>query len=64
MRCWPTCARETVSISRSGPDNYENLDRHADAQLIVNATPVGMYPNTGVSPVELDQFPDCEACSI
>ena len=53
-------ARETVSISRSGPDNYENLDRHADAQLIVNATPVGMYPNTGVSPVELDQFPDCE----
>ena len=53
-------ARETVSISRSGPDNYENLDRHADAQLIVNATPVGMYPNTGVSPVELDQSPDCE----
>ena len=49
-------ARETVSISRSGPDNYENLDRHADAQLIVNATPVGMYPNTGVSPVELDPY--------
>ena len=53
-------ARETVGISRSGPDNYENLDRHADAQLIVNATPVGMYPNTGVSPVDLDRFPSCE----
>lgn len=53
-------ARETVGISRNGPNNYENLDRHADAQLIVNATPVGMYPNTGVSPVDLEQFPNCE----
>ena len=51
---------ESVSISRSGPDNYENLDHHADAQLIVNATPVGMYPNTGVSPVELARFPRLE----
>ena len=33
---------------------------HADAQIIVNATPVGMYPNNGVSPVDLDQFPQCE----
>ena len=31
-----------VVISRSGPDNYGNLDRHRDAELIVNATPVGM----------------------
>ena len=30
-------------ISRHGPDNYENLDRHADAHVIVNTTPVGMY---------------------
>lgn len=53
-------AGEIVSISRTGPDNYQNLDRHADAQIIVNATPVGMYPNNGVSPVDLDQFPQCE----
>jgi shikimate dehydrogenase len=53
-------AGETVSISRSGPDNYENLHRHADAQIIVNATPVGMYPNTGVSPVDLADFPQLE----
>jgi len=51
---------ESVAISRSGPDNYENLDRHADARIIVNATPVGMYPNTGVSPVDLDRFPHLE----
>ena len=53
-------ARETVSISRSGPDNYENLDRHADAQILVNATPVGMYPNTDTSPVDLSRFPRLE----
>lgn len=53
-------AGETVPISRSGPHNYENLDRHADAQLMVNATPVGMYPNTGVSPVDLSRFPKLE----
>ena len=52
-------ARETVVISRSGENNYENLSRHADADIIVNTTPVGMYPNTGVSPVDLRQFPVC-----
>lgn len=53
-------AGEIVFISRSGPDNYQNLDRHADARIIVNATPVGMYPKTGISPVDLDQFPALE----
>ena len=53
-------AREIVCISRSGEDNYENLSKHADAEIVVNATPVGMYPNDGVSPVELHVFPRCE----
>jgi shikimate dehydrogenase len=35
-----------VVISRVGPDNYENLGRHADAAHIDNTTPVGMYPGT------------------
>ncbi len=50
-------AREVVVISRSGENNYSNLGRHADADVIVNTTPVGMYPNNGVSPVSLDTFP-------
>jgi len=50
-------SREVVVISRSGENNYSNLDRHADADVIVNTTPVGMYPNNGVSPVSLDIFP-------
>lgn len=44
-------------ISRSGPDNYENLAKHADAEVIVNTTPVGMYPNTAAAPVDLRRFP-------
>ena len=52
-------AREVVVISRSGENNYGNLSRHADADIMVNTTPVGMYPNTGVSPVDLTGFPRC-----
>lgn len=37
----------------------ENLAKHTDATVIVNTSPVGMYPATGVSPVELSQFPRC-----
>ena len=48
---------EVVTISRSGENNYENLDRHADAKLLVNTTPVGMYPKNGVRPVDLAAFP-------
>lgn len=53
-------AAEVVVISRTGPDNYQNLDRHRDARLIVNATPVGMYPDTESCLLDLDQFPACE----
>lgn len=49
-----------VVISRSGENNYDNLHLHADASVIVNATPVGMYPNTGVSPIDLNRFPKLE----
>ena len=49
-----------VIISRTGENNYENLDRHRDAALIVNATPVGMYPRNGASPLSLEGFPRLE----
>ena len=49
-----------IIISRSGENNYDNLHLHADASVIVNTTPVGMYPNTGVSPIDLGCFPRLE----
>ena len=53
-------AGQVVVISRSGEDNYDNLDKHKDASVIVNTTPVGMYPKTGTAPVDLRDFPQCE----
>lgn len=51
---------QVIVISRTGENNYGNLHLHPDAAVIVNATPVGMYPNTGTSPVDLDLFPNLE----
>ena len=51
-------AREIVTVSRKGPVDYAALyAEHADAEILVNATPVGMYPKNGASPVELDRLP-------
>lgn len=52
-------ARAIAVITRSGPDNYETLTRHADGEIVVNTTPVGMYPNNGKAAVELTHFPAC-----
>lgn len=50
-----------VCISRRGPDHYGNLDRHQDAGLLVNATPVGMFPQTDRAPLDLTCLPRLEA---
>lgn len=49
-----------VIISRSGQNHYGNLYLHGDASVIVNTTPVGMYPNTGTAPLNLKDFPRLE----
>ena len=54
-------AGEIVVISRSGENNYNNLCLHEDAELVVNTTPVGMYPKNGEAAVSLDSFPSCKA---
>ena len=53
-------AKEIVVVSRGGADNYGNLSRHQDAQVLVNTTPVGMYPHTGELPMDPAMFPACE----
>ncbi len=51
---------QPVVLSRSGADNYDNIERHSDARALVNATPVGMYPDTGRSPLDLTRLPGLE----
>ena len=57
-------AREAYRVSRSGSDGcitYEEaLSRHTDAQILINTTPCGMYPNLGNSAVELNDYPMVE----
>ncbi len=49
-------------ISRRGPDSYDGLaERHPRAALVVNTTPVGMFPGCPASPLDgetLDELPE------
>ena len=53
-------AREILRVSRSGRDGaitYEELyEKHNDVEIIVNTTPVGMYPNIFGCPVDLTRL--------
>lgn len=49
-------AKEFVVISRSTEDNYETIEKFADFEVIINATPLGMYPNNMESKVDLAKF--------
>ncbi|MBQ6430262.1 MAG: chorismate mutase [Oscillospiraceae bacterium] len=51
-------AQVTV-LSRRGEHSFDTLKEHADAVLLVNATPVGMYPNNAERLIELADLPDC-----
>ena len=55
--CRQLGAREIIVVSRKGPVDYETLYRdHADGEIIINTTPVGMYPNNGATVVDLRRF--------
>ncbi len=49
-------AKEIITISRNGENNYSNIQLHSNADIIVNTTPIGMYPNSGNSPIDLKIF--------
>lgn len=57
-------------LSRSGEqklqgniaqDRYENIDKYIHSNLIINTTPVGMFPKNGTAPIRLDHFDQLEA---
>lgn len=52
-------AKEIIVVSRQGPVDYDALyAQHSDVEILVNTTPVGMYPKNGVSAVDLDRLPN------
>lgn len=54
-------AKSIVVVSRRGENTYEMLNRYRDSDIIINTTPVGMYPDNGKRIICLDIFPKAEA---
>jgi len=52
-------AREVIIVSRQGENNYDNLCRHTDAEVLINATPLGMAPNVNAMPADPALFSKC-----
>ena len=53
-------AKEVLQVSRNKKDGfitYEDIYiNHTDAQILINTTPCGMYPNIDVSPLDISAF--------
>ena len=58
-------AREVLRVSRTKKEDavtYEEAaEKHSDAQIIINTTPVGMFPKTNASPIDLSAYSKLEA---
>lgn len=54
-------AAKVTTVSRSGAVHYGNVYNLTDTEIIVNATPVGMYPDPAAQPLALAGFPNLEA---
>ncbi len=51
-------ARQITVVSRKGNVNYENLQNTcANAEILINTTPVGMFPNITACPLDLSKLP-------
>ncbi len=51
-------ASEIIVVSRTGENNYDNIyEKHTDSEIIINTTPVGMYPDNGKTLISVDKFP-------
>lgn len=52
-----------VDVVKDGESiSYEECyEWHKDADVIINTSPVGMYPNVDASPIDLTMFPSCKA---
>ena len=57
-------AREVLTVSRHPSQEHisyeEAVTRHGDAEILINTTPVGMYPHSESTPIDLSAFPRLE----
>ena len=56
--CRAENAKSVVKVSRAGEVNYQTCYNLKDTEIIINATPVGMFPNIGGKPIDLSAFPN------
>lgn len=53
-------AREVIRVSRTGREDavtYEEFyDKHTDTEILLNTTPVGMFPNIFNTPIDISSF--------
>ena len=58
-------AAKTVIVRRSADEEcvtYEEVyEKHTDVDVIINTSPVGMYPETDAQPIDLKPFTKCKA---
>ncbi len=58
-------ALSVLKVSRNKKEGYitydELYEKYSDCEIIINTTPCGMYPNTGVAAVDLERLPKVEA---
>ncbi len=57
--CRERGAKNINTVSRTGDIDYNNAYDLTETEIIINATPVGMYPNNGRKPIDLSRFPKC-----
>lgn len=58
-------AKEILVVSRNGQLNYQNCYNRSDVQVIINTTPVGMFPDNYNAPVDLEKFKSLEGvCDV
>ena len=50
-------AASVTVVSRSGEVNYSNIAEFTETEIVINTTPVGMFPHADASPVDLTVFP-------
>ena len=57
-----SAAKSITVVSRTGKVNYNNVYDKTDTEVIINTTPVGMYPDNGRCAVDVSKFP--KLCAV